>query len=58
MEHYARIIQELQDDIGLQADSFHDIGNSALSFYSLRAWQIIIVIIIVTSIVTIITIIM
>jgi hypothetical protein len=40
MLHYADIIQELQDELGLQVSSFHDIGKSALSFYSLRAWQI------------------
>jgi hypothetical protein len=40
MEHYADIIQECQDDLGFNVSSFHDIGMSALSFYSLRAWQI------------------
>jgi hypothetical protein len=40
MLHYADIIQECQDDLGLNVSSFHDIGMSALSFYSLRAWQI------------------
>jgi hypothetical protein len=39
-EHYARIIQECQDDLGLKVSSFHDIGKSALAFYSLRAAQI------------------
>jgi hypothetical protein len=41
MEHYADIIQECQDDLGFNVSSFHDIGMSALSFYSLRAWQIV-----------------
>jgi hypothetical protein len=40
MEHYADIIQECQDDLGLNVSSFHDIGMSALRFYPLRAWQI------------------
>jgi hypothetical protein len=39
MERYARIIQELQHDLGLEVSSFHDIGKSALAFYSLRAAQ-------------------
>ncbi|MFL6472679.1 MAG: hypothetical protein ACJ71H_17735 [Nitrososphaeraceae archaeon] len=39
-EHYARIIQECQDDLGLKVSSFPDIGKSALAFYSLRAAQI------------------
>ena len=38
MLHYADIIQELQDDLGLRpVSSFHDIGKSALRFYSSRA---------------------
>ncbi|MFL6357757.1 MAG: hypothetical protein ACJ72V_00250, partial [Nitrososphaeraceae archaeon] len=41
MLHYAGIIQELQDDLGLPVSSFHDIGKSALAFYSLRAAQIV-----------------
>jgi hypothetical protein len=40
MLHYADIIQECQDDLGLEVSSFHDIGKSALAFYSLRAAQI------------------
>jgi hypothetical protein len=40
MLHYADIIQECQDDLGLQVSSFPDIGKSALGFYSLRAAQI------------------
>ncbi|MFL6349768.1 MAG: hypothetical protein ACJ72X_15940, partial [Nitrososphaeraceae archaeon] len=40
MLHYADIIQECQDDLGLQVSSFPDIGKSALAFYSLRAAQI------------------
>jgi hypothetical protein len=40
MLHYADIIQECQDDLGLQVSSFHDIGKSALAFYSSRAAQI------------------
>ena len=40
MLHYADIIQECQDDLGLEASSFHDIGKSALAFYSSRAAQI------------------
>ena len=39
-EHYARIIQESQYDLGLEVSSFPDIGKSALAFYSLRAAQI------------------
>jgi hypothetical protein len=34
MLHYAGIIQELQDDLGLPVSSFHDIGKSALAFHS------------------------
>ena len=41
MEHYADIIQECQDDLGLKITSFPDIGKSALAFYSLRAAQIV-----------------
>ena len=41
MLHYAGIIQELHDDLGLPVSSFHDIGKSALAFYSLRAAQIV-----------------
>jgi predicted phage tail protein len=40
MLHYADIIQECQADLGLEVSSFHDIGKSALAFYSLRAAQI------------------
>jgi hypothetical protein len=40
MEHYARIIQECQYDLGRQVSSFPEIGKSALAFYSLRAAQI------------------
>jgi hypothetical protein len=40
MLHYADIIQECQDDLGLQVSSFPDIGKSALGFYSSRAAQI------------------
>ena len=40
MLRYAGIIQELQDDLGLPVSSFHDIGKSALGFYSSRAAQI------------------
>ncbi|MFL6418172.1 MAG: hypothetical protein ACJ71P_01970, partial [Nitrososphaeraceae archaeon] len=41
MEHYARIIQESQHDLGLEVSSFPNIGKSALAFYSLRAAQIV-----------------
>jgi hypothetical protein len=41
MLHYAGIIQELQDDLGLPVSSFYDVGKSALAFYSLRAAQIV-----------------
>ena len=34
MEHYARIIQESQHDIGLEVSSFDNIGMSAASFLS------------------------
>ena len=34
MEHYARIIQECQHDLGLPISSFHDIGMSADVFLS------------------------
>ena len=37
--HYADIIQECQDDLGLRVSSFHNIGKSALAFHSLRAAQ-------------------
>jgi hypothetical protein len=40
MLHYADIIQECQDDLGLQVSSFPDIGKSALGFYSSRAAQL------------------
>jgi hypothetical protein len=40
MLHYARIIQECQYDLGRPVSSFHDIGKSALAFYSLRAREI------------------
>jgi dsDNA-binding SOS-regulon protein len=40
MLHYADIIQECQDDLGLQVCSFDDTCKSALAFHSLRAWQI------------------
>jgi hypothetical protein len=40
MEHYARIIQESQHDLGLEVSSFPNIGKSALGFYSSRAAQI------------------
>jgi hypothetical protein len=40
MEHYARIIQESQHDLGLEVSSFYDIGKSALAFCSSRAAQI------------------
>jgi hypothetical protein len=36
MEHYARIIQESQHDLGLEVDSFDNIGMSAASFF----WQL------------------
>jgi hypothetical protein len=36
MVHYARIIQELQHDLGLEVSSFDNIGMSATSFL----WQI------------------
>ena len=39
MLHYADIIQECQDDLGLRVSSFHNIGKSALAFHSLRAAQ-------------------
>ena len=32
MEHYARIIQELQHDLGLPISSFDDIGMSAATY--------------------------
>jgi hypothetical protein len=34
MEHYARIIQESQHDLGLEVSSFDNIGLSAASFLS------------------------
>ena len=34
MEHYARIIQESQHDLGLEVSSFDNIGRSAASFQS------------------------
>jgi dsDNA-binding SOS-regulon protein len=39
MLHYADIIQECQHDLRLEVSSFHNIGKSALAFYSLRAAQ-------------------
>ena len=39
MLHYADVIQECQDDLGLKVSSFPDIGKSALAFHSLRAAQ-------------------
>jgi hypothetical protein len=36
MEHYARIIQESQHDLGLEVSSFDNIGMSATSFL----WEI------------------
>jgi hypothetical protein len=33
MEHSARIIQESQHDLGLEVDSFDNIGMSAASFF-------------------------
>jgi hypothetical protein len=36
LEHYASIIQKLQNELGLRVSSFHDIGMSALKFYSSR----------------------
>jgi hypothetical protein len=36
MEHYARIIQECQHDLGLEVSSFDNIGMPASSFL----WQI------------------
>jgi hypothetical protein len=39
MLHYADIIQECQYDLRRPVSSFHDIGKSALAFYSLRAAQ-------------------
>jgi hypothetical protein len=41
LAHYAGIIQECQDDLGLDISSFPDIGKSALAFHSLRAAQIV-----------------
>jgi hypothetical protein len=41
MLHYADIIQECQEDLGLRVSSFPDIGRSTLAFYSLRAAQIV-----------------
>ena len=40
MLHYADIIQECQDDLGLEVSSFPDTGKSALAFHSLCAAQI------------------
>jgi hypothetical protein len=34
MEYYASVIQKLQNELGLRVSSFHDIGLSALKFYS------------------------
>ena len=34
MEYYAAVIQKLQSQLGLRVSSFHDIGLSALKFYS------------------------
>ena len=34
MEHYASVIQKLQNELGLRVSSFHEIGLSALKFYS------------------------
>ena len=33
-EHYASVIQKLQNELGLRVSSFHDIGMSSLKFYS------------------------
>jgi hypothetical protein len=33
-EYYASVIQKLQNELGLSVSSFHDIGMSALKFYS------------------------
>ena len=34
MEYYASVIQKLQNELGLRVSSFHEIGLSALKFYS------------------------
>jgi|ERR687887_139599 hypothetical protein len=39
MLHYADVIQDYQDDLGLKVSSFPEIGKSALAFYSSRAAQ-------------------
>ena len=36
MEYYASVIQKLQNELGLPVSSFHNIGLSALKFYSSR----------------------
>src|SRR5438445_353272 len=36
IEYYASVIQNLQNELGLRVSSFHDIGMSALKFYSSR----------------------
>jgi hypothetical protein len=36
MEYYASVIQKLQNELGLRVSSFHNIGLSALKFYSSR----------------------
>lgn len=36
LEHYAAVIQKLQNELGLRVSSFPDIGLSALKFYSSR----------------------
>jgi hypothetical protein len=37
LERYARIIQELQDDLGLDVSSFPDVEMTALKFYAAKA---------------------
>jgi hypothetical protein len=39
MEYYASVIQKLQNELGLRVSSFHDIGTTALKFYSSRYSQ-------------------
>ena len=39
MEYYASVIQKLQNELGLRISSFHNIGLSALKFYSSRYLQ-------------------
>jgi hypothetical protein len=36
MEYYASVIQKLQNELGQRVSSFHNIGLSALKFYSSR----------------------